>query len=329
MKPTTSPVKARAHTNIALVKYWGKKDEQLMIPQNSSLSLTLDQFYTDTAVQFRDELAADQITFNGQLLADDGQRKISRFLNVVRDLAGISMHASVDTVNHVPTAAGLASSASGFAALAGAASRAAGLTLSPRDLSRLARRGSGSATRSIFGGFAAWNMGHDDNSSYGYPIEETVDWDIAVVAVVLNKTAKKISSRQGMRAAVATSPFYGAWVQTATRDFDTVRQAIADRDFATLGHVSEENAMRMHALNLSADPSFTYFNADTLHAITLIHELRDAGYPCYCTIDAGPNIKVLCREPAVTAVVTKLQAAFGNDAVLVAHPGPGLTFITD
>ena len=98
MKPTTSPVKARAHTNIALVKYWGKKDEQLIIPQNSSLSLTLDQFYTDTAVQFRDELAADQITFNGQLLTDDGQRKISRFLNVVRDLAGISMHASVDTV---------------------------------------------------------------------------------------------------------------------------------------------------------------------------------------------------------------------------------------
>lgn len=329
MKPTTLPVKARAHTNIALVKYWGKKNEDLIIPQNSSLSLTLDQFYTDTAVQFRDELAADQITFNGRTLTGDAQRKISRFLNVVRDLAGITEFASVETTNHVPTAAGLASSASGYAALSGAASRAAGLQLTPRDLSRLARRGSGSATRSIFGGFAAWQMGHNDEDSYGYPIAEDVDWDIAVVAVVITTAAKKISSRQGMRAAVKTSPYYPAWVQTATQDFETVRKAISEKDFETLGHVSEENAMRMHALNLSADPSFTYFNADTLRAMAIITDLRAAGYPCYFTIDAGPNIKVLCQKQAVEKVVSNLQAAFGEDAVLVAHPGPGLTFITD
>lgn len=324
MQPTNHPITAKAHTNIALVKYWGKKDDQLIIPQNSSLSLTLDEFYSETSVYFDESLAADTVQFDDQLLSADASQKITTFLDQVRQLAGLSTYASVITHNHVPTAAGLASSASGFAALAGAASRAAGLTLNRRDLSRLARRGSGSATRSIYGGFAAWQMGHDDETSYAYPIAEQVDWDIVVIALVLTTAQKKISSREGMRLAVTTSPFYSAWIESSQTDFQTIKTAIAAHDFETLGHTSEQNAMRMHALTLSSDPSFSYFNADSLKAMALVRELRAAGTACYFTMDAGPNIKVLCQGFDAAAVTTKFERAFGPKSVVLTRPGKGI-----
>lgn len=324
MEPTNHPITAKAHTNIALVKYWGKKDEQLIIPQNSSLSLTLDEFYTETSVAFDDTLTTDTVQFDDQLLNPQASQKITTFLDVVRQLAGITTRANVITHNHVPTAAGLASSASGFAALAGAASRAAGLTLNRRDLSRLARRGSGSATRSIYGGFAAWQMGEDDQTSYAYPIAEQVDWDIVVIALVLTTAQKKVSSRDGMRLAVNTSPFYPTWVQSSQADFKTIETAIASRDFETLGHTSEQNAMRMHALTLSSDPSFSYFNADSLKAMALIRELRAAGIACYFTMDAGPNIKILCQGQDAPTVMTHFQQAFGPESVVLTRPGNGI-----
>ena len=158
---------ARAHTNIALIKYWGKANKQLMLPATSSISLTLNDFYTDTAVTFDPELNQDQLTLNHQMQSPTA---VSRFLDHVRHLAQIDTRARVTSLNHVPTAAGLASSASAFAALALAASRAAGLNLTPTALSRLARRGSGSATRSIFGGAVIWHRGSDDQSSFAEPL---------------------------------------------------------------------------------------------------------------------------------------------------------------
>ncbi|KRK98036.1 mvaD protein [Secundilactobacillus odoratitofui DSM 19909 = JCM 15043] len=319
------PVTAKAHTNIALVKYWGKLDETLIIPQNASLSITLDEFYSTTSVLFDDALDADQVTFDDQRLKAGQVTKISHFMDHVRQMAGIKSYAQIVTQNHVPTAAGLASSASGFAALAGAASTAAGLQLDRRALSRLARLGSGSATRSIFGGFAAWQQGHDDETSYGYPIDETPDWDIAIVAVILTTKKKSISSREGMRLSVNTSPFYPAWVETSRVDFETVQKAITERDFETLGHTAEQNAMRMHALTLSADPSFTYFNADSLKTMQLVRELRLQGLQCYFTMDAGPNVKVICRNSDADQIAKALQAVFGTANVRVTHPGPGIT----
>lgn len=318
------PITATAHTNIALVKYWGKLDEQLIIPQNDSLSITLDEFYTTTTVQFDEQLEQDQILFNQQVVKDEKLTRMSAFLDLVRRLAGIATFARVQTVNHVPTAAGLASSASGFAALAGAASRAAGLALTRRDLSRLARRGSGSATRSIYGGFAAWQQGHDDETSYAYPVEETTDWNLTVIALVFTTHEKKVSSRIGMRLAVETSPFYKDWVEASQRDFKVVTDAITARDFEALGHTAEQNAMRMHALTLSSDPSFSYFNGDSIRAMNLVRELRLQGYECYFTMDAGPNIKVLCHGDDATKIATKFQAVFGPDSVLVTRPGQGI-----
>ncbi|MCH5461447.1 diphosphomevalonate decarboxylase [Secundilactobacillus sp. HBUAS58055] len=319
------PITAKAHTNIALVKYWGKLDNQLIIPQNDSLSLTLDEFYTQTTVQFLPELSADEVIFDNERLSESASKRVRTFLDHVRQLAGINFHARVITKNFVPTAAGLASSASGFAALAGAASRAAGLNLNRRDLSRLARRGSGSATRSIFGGFAAWQQGQDDATSYAYPIDEQPTWDIAVVALVLNAKQKKISSRVGMRLAVETSPFYSAWIKASQADFETVKTAIQNEDFELLGHTSEQNAMRMHALTLSSDPNFTYFNADSIQAMNMVKELRLQGISCYFTMDAGPNVKIICQGADAERIRCYFQSSFGQDQVLVTRSGTGIS----
>jgi diphosphomevalonate decarboxylase len=320
-------VTARAHTNIALIKYWGKKDQQLMLPQNSSLSLTLDHFYTDTQVEFLPQLTADAITLDNQPVTGRGGQRIRDFLDLVRTQSGCTDFAKVVSWNHVPTAAGLASSASGFAALAAAASKAAGVQLDRPALSRLARRGSGSATRSIYGGFVEWQMGHDDLSSQAVPFTETVDWDIQMIAIVLDKKAKKISSSTGMARVVATSPYYPAWVQQTTQDLADMKQAILTKNLKLVGTIAEANAMKMHALNLSATPPFTYFEPESLVAMKMIEDLRNEGVSCYYTMDAGPNIKVICSAAETPTIIAKLGQHFDKQQLLVAKPGPGIEYI--
>lgn len=322
----TTAVTARAHTNIALVKYWGKADATLMLPQTSSLSLTLDQFYTDTTVAFDPTLTADQVTVNQVRLDEHASRKVRHVLDLVRAQANRADFARVSSTNHVPMAAGLASSASAFAALAGAASRAAGLDLSSRDLSRLARRGSGSATRSIFGGFVEWHAGHDDASSYAEPLIDPVTWPIAMVALVLDPHRKKVSSRQGMQTSVVTSPYYPAWKQVVAHDLAVIKPAILDQDFTTVGEILETNAMRMHALTLSANPAYSYFNGATLQAMQTVRDLRATGVACYYTLDAGPNLKIFCQVADLPAITARFRQDLGAEQVIVAHPGPGLSW---
>lgn len=316
-------VTARAHTNIALVKYLGKKDQQLIIPQTDSLSLTLDKFYTDTSVEFQPELKHDQLVVDGQVFAPEQMKKVTRVLDRVRELSDQTMYASVNSTNHVPMAAGLASSASAFAALALSASRSAGLMLSGRDLSRLARRGSGSATRSVFGGLVEWHAGHDDQSSYAEPIMENVDFDIEMLAILIDTKQKKISSRGGMQSSVETSPFYPAWREVVAHDMVAMKQAIHNHDIEQIGHLAEENAMRMHALTLSADPDYTYFDGGTIQAMNLIKGLRNQGVNCYYTMDAGPNVKVIYNQRDRERIINALAPSFGVNNLVVAQPGPG------
>lgn len=282
---------AKAHTNIALVKYWGKKDQELIIPQTDSLSLTLNEFYTTTTVSFDNHLTSDLVAIDQQTLSKQAAKKVIHVLDIVRQLSGIKAFARVESINHVPTAAGLASSASAFAALAGAASAAAGLNLSGRDLSRLARRGSGSATRSIYGGLVEWQKGTDDTSSFAQPILENVDFPIEMLAVLVDTKKKKVSSRSGMQSSVETSPYYDAWRQVVANDMIAIKQAIKAKDIDQIGHIAEENALRMHALTFSADPGFTYFNGETLTIIKAVEDLRNQGVNCYYTMDAGPTSK--------------------------------------
>ncbi|CAI2593893.1 hypothetical protein AKUH4B507X_07360 [Apilactobacillus kunkeei] len=317
-------ITARAHTNIALVKYWGKENEELIIPANSSLSLTLDEFYTDTSVHFDESLSSDEVTLNGKVIEDE---KITKFMDIIRKKSNINAFARIESTNHVPTSAGLASSASAYAALAAAGSKAYGLNLSQKGLSRLARRGSGSATRSIFGGFAAWNKGTDDESSYGYSIENPVKMDINMIAIILDNQPKKISSRKGMKISIKTSPYYQSWIKQTTADFQIIEEAIKENDFTTLGKTAELNAMRMHSLTLSSDPSYLYINADSLKVINMVKELRENGVECYYTMDAGPNVKIICQSDKISAITDKLSDKFSNDQIKVSGPGEGIRYL--
>lgn len=264
--------KARAHTNIALIKYWGKADESLIIPMNNSLSVTLDKFYTETKVTFSPEYTKDILVLNGEEVNEEQSKKIYQFMNLVRERSHTSHYAYIESVNYVPTAAGLASSSSAFAALAGACNEALNLNMSDKDLSRLARRGSGSASRSIFGGFAEWDKGHDDETSYAHAIDaQGWEEDLSMVFVVINNQSKKVSSRSGMSHTRDTSRFYQYWLDHVDEDIASVKEAIRNKDFKHLGEVIEENGLRMHATNLGAQPPFTYLVPESYEVMDIVH----------------------------------------------------------
>src|SRR5699024_3371496 len=244
----------------------------------------------------------------------------------VRDLAGTDAYAVVKSTNNFPTAAGLASSASGMAALAGAASLAAGLQLTRSDLSRLARRGSGSACRSVYGGFVEWQKGNSDRSSMALPVRDA-DFDIAMIFLLLNKGQKNISSRDGMKRTVETSPYYPQWVETTEKDLINMKQALFEEDFDQIGRLAERSAMKMHATTMAADPPFTYFEPLTLEAIQFVQELRTEGFSCYATMDAGPNVKILCRMSEAEQIQERAAEKFGTDNCIISKPGPGISVL--
>ncbi|EMF0438433.1 diphosphomevalonate decarboxylase [Enterococcus hirae] len=320
--------KARAYTNIALIKYWGKKNESLILPMNNSLSLTLDAFYTETEVSFSEAYTEDQFYLDNQLQGEKATKKISTFLDIVREKAGTTKKAKVISQNFVPTAAGLASSASGLAALAGACNEALKLGLDDQALSRLARRGSGSACRSIFGGFVEWEKGHDDQSSYAHPISSDGFEDhLAMAFLLLNEQKKDVSSRDGMRRTVETSSFYQGWLDSVEADLYQLKQAIKTKNFQLLGETMEQNGLKMHGTTLAARPPFTYWSPDSLKAMQAVRDLRNQGIPCYFTMDAGPNVKVLVQKDHLDKVKTTFSDLFSSQQVISAFAGPGMTII--
>ena len=310
--------KARAHTNIALIKYWGKADESYIIPMNNSLSVTLERFYTETQVTFDASLTEDQLILNGEEVDAKETTKIQKYMDIVRDVAATDLHAKIESNNFVPTAAGLASSASAYAALAAACNEALQLGLSSKDLSRLARRGSGSASRSIYGGFAEWEKGHDDATSYAHAIDAN-DWekDLSMIFVVINNQSKKVSSRSGMSLTRETSRFYQYWLDHVDQDLAEAKEAIKNKDFKHLGEVIEANGLRMHATNLGAQPPFTYLVQESYDAMAVVHQCREAGLPSYFTMDAGPNVKVLVEKKNKQAVVEQFLKEFDESQIIV------------
>lgn len=313
----------RAHTNIALIKYWGKENEALIIPKNNSLSLTLDAFYTDTKVTFDPSLKEDELILDGEKQASGVLNKVVTVLDLIREQAGITDRACVESINYVPTAAGLASSASGLAALAGAANEAASLNLSPKDLSRLARRGSGSASRSIFGGFVEWEKGSTDEDSFATPVDDA-NWDIGMLFIIVKQAQKDVSSRDGMRRTVETSPFYDGWLATLDQDLSDMKEAIEEQDIEKVGAIAERNALKMHATTLGANPPFTYWTADSMVAMDAVRALRKQGFTAYFTMDAGPNVKVICRQSQMAEIKLKLAEYFDEEQIISAKPGPAI-----
>lgn len=320
---------AKAHTNIALIKYWGKRNDTLILPTNNNLSLTLDGFFTTTTVNFNEELTQDSFVLDNKKVEGTQYDRVTTFLDLVREMAGQpNLYAEIESINDVPTAAGFASSASGFAALAAAASKAIGLNLSDQELSSLTRQGSGSACRSIYGGFAEWQQGSkaDGSDSYAVPIAPQDHWDIRVGAVVLFDTEKDVSSREGMKRTVDTSPFFQGWVDSIPNDIKVIKEGIMERDFEKVGEVAEANCLKMHATTLGAKPPFMYWHATTLTVMQKIQEMRQEGIPVYFTIDAGPNVKVLYLPEHEGEVKQKLQALPGVKDVVLSRAGQGITY---
>lgn len=318
----------RAHTNIAFIKYWGKENEELIIPQNNSLSLTLDAFYTDTKVIFDADLDDDVLYIDDEMQDEKALKKAQVILDLVRERAGLNLPAKIESKNFVPTAAGLASSASGLAALAGAASLAAGLELSDTELSRLARRGSGSASRSIYGGFAEWQKGTSDEDSVAVPVDEA-NWDIGMLFIVVDDKRKDVSSTEGMRLVVETSPYYDGWITSSKEDLADIKVAIKEQDIVKTGEIAERSALKMHALNLSATPPFNYWSPDTIIAMRHVTDLREQGYPTYITMDAGPNVKIICKASQIDEIYEILSDNYREDQLVKALPGPGIEILED
>ncbi|MFI6639863.1 diphosphomevalonate decarboxylase [Streptomyces sp. NPDC050504] len=328
-RPGAGGATAVAHPNIALIKYWGKRDERLFLPWTSSLSMTLDIFPTTTGVHLDAGAADDEVTFNGAPAAGEERRRITGFLDLVRQRAGIPHRAVVDTRNTVPTGAGLASSAGGFAALAVAAATAYGLDLDDTALSRLARRGSGSATRSIFGGFVVWHAGthtappeEADLSSYAEPVR-TGDLDPALVIAVVNAGPKEVSSRAAMRRTVETSPLFEPWAESSRDDLAEMRAALSRGDLDAVGEIAERNSLGMHATMLGARPAVRYLSPASVTVLDSVLQLRREGISAYATMDAGPNVKVLCRRTDADRVAEAVRAAAAGGTVHVAGPGRG------
>lgn len=326
------PATARAHPNIALIKYWGKRDEALQLPATGSLSLTLGIAPTTTTVTPDGSLAADAGRLGGEPMSAKELGRVSRFLDLVRARAAAAAgadpadlpRARVDSINEIPTGAGLASSASGFAALTLAAAAAYGLPLTGAQASALARRGSGSACRSIFGSLVEWlpGAGAEDAASHAVPLPDS-GVRLALVVAVLSPGRKKIDSREAMRRTVATSPSFPAWVESTPRELTAMKEAIAAADLPRIGELAESNALRMHATMLGATPPVRYFAPETIAALDLLERLRADGVGAWATMDAGPNVKVLCAPADAEAVATALRGAFPGIDVLVSGHGPG------
>ncbi len=339
---------AKANVNIALIKYWGKRDERLILPYTSSLSLTLSDLYATTSVHFDESLTNDCVTLDElELPTNDSTRlRVIAMLDLVREKAGISTKAKVVSHNYVPIAAGLASSASGSAALAAAASYAAGLNLTPRELSRLARRGSGSACRSIFGGFVLWNKGEDDETSYAEPIAAPISVPISVpiseqcsaslsapknlnpamIVVTLDRSKKPISSRTAMRRTVETSPAYIPWVEQSKKDLALALDAIRVGSIEQLGEVMEQNSLGMHETMRKANPPVNYLTDKTYAVLNAVRSMRECGWPVWATMDAGPNVKVLTDAGCAARAAEELRGRVAESAKFtIALPGDGVS----
>jgi diphosphomevalonate decarboxylase len=320
---------ARALANVALVKYFGKRDAKLNLPAAGSLSLALEPLETITAVDFTADLDNDVVLLAGGPAPEAFAARVSRFLDLVGALAGGRHRARVETRNAFPTGAGLASSASGFAALALAASSALGLDLDEPELSALARRGSGSAARSVPGGLALWQAGTaaDGSDSFARCLLDPGEWDLRLVAGVVESGPKAVGSTDGMEHSRKTSPFYEQWVRIAAADLEAAVAAVTARDLERLGIIAEDDALAMHAVALAARPSVAYLKGPTLDALRLARELRAKGVGAWWTCDAGPQPKLLCDgadEPAVAAALSGLP---GVREVLRCRLGGGVELL--
>lgn len=316
--------RAVACANIALAKYWGKSDVALNLPAVPSLSLTLEGLETHTEVTLTDA-SIDEVVLDGTIASEKETKRVTKMLDRVRALAGSERRARVVTENRFPTASGLASSASGFAALAGAACAAYGVDADEALLSRLARAASASAARSIFGGFARLPAGvPDDDSLAASPLFGPEHWDVRLVIALATSGRKKIGSTEGMERSRLTSPFYAAWVEAAPKLELQIAEGVAERDIHLVGQRMEESTLAFHACAMASSPAVLYLAPTTLAVLERVRALREEGVAAYATMDAGPHVKILCEAHDEARVVRAASEVPGVIRVQSCKPGPGI-----
>ena len=304
----------KSYANIAIIKYWGKKDPIKMIPATSSISLTLENLFTETEISFitREEAiektgqASDLLYINGELQNEEQIKKITKVINLFRD--DKSQLVKIDTTNNMPTEAGLSSSSSGLSAAIKACNKLFDKNLSRRELAQISKFASGSSSRSFFGPIGMWDKDTGEVS------EVKTDLKLAMIVLVLNEEKKIISSRKGMALCMETSTSFDEWIRQSEIDFENMKKYLSEGDFSKVGELTEENALRMHETTKNANPPFTYLTEKSFEAMEYVRELRKQGERCYFTMDAGPNVKVLCLEEDFE----RLKDIFGKKYKIIA-----------
>ena len=314
-----STVTSFASANIAFIKYWGNRDNALRLPSNGSISMNLDGLFTRTTVTFNSS-QRDSLLINDHPVIGKGLDRVSYILDLVREMAHITERAEVSSSNNFPAGAGIASSAAAFAALALASSRAAGLTLSEGQLSRLARRGSGSASRSIPSGFVEWQMGTGDDDSVAVSIAPPEHWNLTDCVAVVSSAHKKTGSTEG-HAIAGTSPLQKARLEDTPRRLDICRNAILKKDFETFANIIELDSDIMHSVMMTSTPPLMYWQAATVGIFHAVREWRSKGLPVAYTVDAGANVHVICLGEYAKEVENRLRELSGVSDVLVAGVG--------
>ena len=322
------PFTALAHPNIAFIKYWGNRSHALRLPANGSISMNLDGLETRTTVQFDPLLPVDVVKINGRLAGTAARLRVVRMLDELRALASFRHFARVESLNDFPTGTGIASSASAFAALALAASRSAGLDLEQASLSRLARHGSGSACRSIPAGFVEWFAGTEDADSYAVSIAPPSHWELVDCIALISAEHKTTGSTEG-HALAATSPLQFARLADAPRRLEICRRAILERDFALFAGIVEEDSNLMHAVMMTSHPPLFYWHPATLAVMQAVRAARAAGLPACSTVDAGPNVHVICPAAASQEAVALVENIPGVRQVRLAKVGGPARLVED
>lgn len=316
---------AIAPANIAFIKYWGKKDKALRLPRNDSISMNLSNATTTTTVDFSQDYVKDEIYYGNQKMDDGETGRVIDHLERVRRLAKKRLFARVITKNSFPKGTGIASSASGFAALTLAAAAASGLKLSAKQLSILARLGSGSACRSMSPGFVEWKAADSSNNSYAYSLYSEKYWNLRDIIIVVSEEKKSITSSAGHENA-GSSIFFQARLENLPQRINKLKEALKTKDIKTFGNLAEEEAIELHAVMMTQKPPLFYWSSKTLEIIKYVHIWRKEGLPVYFTLDAGPNVHLICEEKQEKKVLQKIKNS-GYKNMIINNPAAGAKII--
>jgi diphosphomevalonate decarboxylase len=313
---------AIAHPNIALIKYWGNREDALRIPANGSISLTLGELENRMSVRFEESLESDELIINGELAEPEMIQRASAHLDLLRAMAGVAYAARLESTTNFPLGAGIASSAAAYAALTVAAASALQLDLDKKELSRIARRGSGSAARSIFGGCVELLAGNANQASYAQQIAPEDHWKVIDLVVIVDEGVKHTGSSAGHTLA-SSSPLQETRVADAPRRLLSCRNSILERDFQSLSQIVERDSDMMHAIMMTSEPPLHFWSGETLQIMAAVRNLRAEGASVCYTIDAGPNVHCLCLPESENDVLQTLtNHENGPWKVLRAQSGP-------